>query len=324
MSRVCRSLFIMLVLISNGVLASAGGQDIGGGNGTKSSLAEVDECVVGPKWADMCENERLGILKLLFHSLDENSPLPIHDSRARHILTTMSQKLVPFLTSDQYPNSRVKIDILRNGPCMENGKPHDASMRVSGHDDSLIAHLCISESRLQRYPTEALQTQVPALFAHEFAHAAGLGESDAVYLQKYILERWNVSCSVHFAGDYENGGDIHFIAERSGTAIADVGQYISAPHPNETRSNRIETTTWEQPYDFQLKFTVESGSLKFQSLDMNGTYIMHEIKWAQGAGAGVGGSLELVNGVPTDSKSTTVTGRPFKPTFVQLTNCFLR
>jgi len=93
-----------------------------------------------------------------------------------------------------------------DGPCYDkNHKEKDSSVKKT----KTGFEVCMSISRLTRVPPEAVTRTVTALAAHELAHEVGLGEVDAVNVQRYVIAaddglwgRASVRCLVNELKDY--------------------------------------------------------------------------------------------------------------------------
>ena len=81
--------------------------------------------------------------------------------------------------------ARTTIQKIEKGPCQTQGGAHREGAVVRLSDPN--SPICLSVELLQRLPKDLMRAQVLGLLAHEYTHKLGLGEEDAILVQKFFI-----------------------------------------------------------------------------------------------------------------------------------------
>ena len=145
----------------------AGTSDRGGGNGTRSTVDEVEEGIYFLK-------KRLEEICLRMENVHLNK------SKVASWLTPAMTDLVKDLDTQSLIQKIVVKPVKADCYDPQTRLPTDASITSSGE-------MCLSLTRLQRYPKYALKTEILALATHELSHLKGFSEAKAEKLQNDVL-----------------------------------------------------------------------------------------------------------------------------------------
>jgi hypothetical protein len=316
-------LLIIFLLCTSGQTFAAD-KGLNGGNAEHSTTEEVANCLGLVSGMRICNGLGDTIFQGINVSLQSDALLPVRDPRARTILAKiMALPVFTWIQPVNGPgfmqlNKQFKLDVKKSEPCVENGEARDASMLTTGSGASFTATMCISESRLTRYPTAALNDQIPALYVHELSHAAGYDEDSAVYIQNYILKNWNLPCTAETWSTNEAQGKFTVEVYPMGDVDVIYSRYLK-PQPGvfSDRNNTIEITTRNYPGDIVFSSTPAQGSMSFLSMNSDGTYTTESVAWGK----------ILINGSETRdifSSNVTVDGQNYPVQSVTTWDCNLR
>jgi len=323
-SRISLYFFLLcIVFLQLAPDAALAGKDSGGGNGTSSTPTEVVSDLslnlgMVPGSSDpkthRAEGRLLETLLDLHNAFAANPVLPIRDPRAATIIGRILQ--LPYFewipntqrdasddTIDPSPFEEVRIkadfETTSSGSCSNGAQERDASVRVEQTAKGAVPHICVSALRLSRYPSNEIIPQLTALFMHEFAHLAGYGETDAIYVQKFVLGLLSQQCQITISlppvspdslPSLKPGrevGDMFYVRIPSSMMMSveflrflkpGFGNIVGPGLGN--GNDVIRTKTSLSPKDFALSWSPEgSGSLKFQALGTNGYFAFETIQW---------------------------------------------
>lgn len=149
-----------------------GGVTDGGGNIQKSTRSDLEN-IVG-NWdrfaSEISDGHLVGqTFRTTKRSL--NSQLePVVKALTGETYFTMSDNLSPYVR-------HVRFNII-DGACLDDGKPRDAS---TAHEKDAV--ICLSASRLARFPRAVLRQIFIPLVLHEVTHQFGFGETEANQIQ---------------------------------------------------------------------------------------------------------------------------------------------
>lgn len=214
--RFCRQVFRMALLLSLfSCTAYSGTSAMGGGNGLRSTKKELTEFVQ----TSLAEHlpDLISLRYFIQQSSDQDVQFPLAELPPK--LKEMNLKInrwehfvgayVNPKESDDSPKIQIK-DLIRivDGPCYHGKLKADASTSMN----KLNAKICLSASRLSRFPKSTFHRVIPPLIFHELAHQHGFNERFAIAFQKqadfhYKIKRiwtysrgtmWNCSNGVNF------------------------------------------------------------------------------------------------------------------------------
>ncbi len=172
------ALLLTSILLTTGPLWAAGGSSgkgpggTGGGNISKSTRADLQEVIdhmYETTWEISDSYLMGGDFKITTHV--ENSDLKSVTSK----VLNSDHFSVNTATREYFRN--LKFEIV-DAPCFEDDEEKDASTPYKKN-----APICLSATRLSRYPKSVLKTVLLPIIFHEIAHQFNLGEPEARALQ---------------------------------------------------------------------------------------------------------------------------------------------
>lgn len=159
-----------------------GGQDSGGGNTTASTMEDVQEAYSYAK-------ENIGnIFYSLMYARYKNKIRENYVDRLRKRL----EKLTP--EADEYKGIDLLVEstsfkMKYDGPCSSKDNLHaDASIK----EFKVTSEVCVSFSQLTKLPKDSLDKQISGLLVHEYTHALGFNEKDAVEIQSIVVDNFDL------------------------------------------------------------------------------------------------------------------------------------
>lgn len=155
--------------VREGLGPQLGGKDGGGGFVQKSTRADLEEVV--SSWD-----------RIVWEASDSylvNMPLKLTSVPiSAYYLREMTQKMIGldfFSVTNSYKDYLKELKFkIQDEPCIDNKKEKDASTQKKKN-----AEICLSASRLSRFPKSTLRQIMLPLVAHEVAHQFGYEEPEA-------------------------------------------------------------------------------------------------------------------------------------------------
>lgn len=266
MTKVIRILSFTAALMAIDFVASfahAGGAgNVGGGNIRSSTASEVISAI----FANASIEHLNG--RIFPNALRADAAFPVTNKKAREMIVKLSAALAK--------NGYVPYPI--DGPCYHQGAERDSSVKPLLPNTYQI---CLSVSRLRRFPKSALSEEISVLILHEISHTIGYGEDDAIFIQNYVHDKiLNNTCALWMSygeksvdsRNYLNEIEISF----NDTAFPDshVKSYFSAnlkDRDSTTAASEIDRKISMIDQELKGKWSFEDGgSLEFPTADSDG------------------------------------------------------
>jgi hypothetical protein len=301
-----------------------GGADGGGGNGVRSTPEQVEAFV----------NDKLQLtLGALLNTIQfalKPGHFPVTDNRASNLLAKIDQLIGPdkgdkHSSRSGFAHHNVKFDKRKTGACHHGKEERDASLlSVSNGGVPKEVSICLSMERLSRYPIEALGSQITALVIHELAHAAGLDETDAEYVQNYVLKKLSSNCSMVIVTDDPKGKRVYFYVKYD-VVEAEI-RTARFPYDKDTKDRvgnmySLQTVTNNFAEYFSLTRSPQgNGTLKFSSMNSDVTFSPQVIEFDRPYRHG--GPIEYFGSIVSSRMS--FNGVPLNPIDITFTEACLR
>jgi hypothetical protein len=326
--------FSILFIARFAFSANMGGKGGDGGNTVGSSTEEILNLISFEYQSsgDVGKYSFFGfnnILSLLNKRISNGSFFQFKNKKIIEMLNKINSEGLMDYTSRPYilrPNEEIDskyknypvIIRLQLSKCLDSSEVRDASVVIKNttYKGKKIkqANICLSIDGLKKYSIADLEIQASSLLIHEYAHVAGYGESDATFLQDFLVNYAFQKCSILVYGENTNDPTKSHKFTIDITSLDEIGfnlfkinesDKIIIEHTangscfsnndikeNQTGYNLCGTNKTSlisfdkdrystENKQFQLRFNEHGGEIIFKSYELNDTIATQKLSWGK-------------------------------------------